>query len=148
MKKYIAFALALCLTLFAGCGSSNNSKTTYKDGTYAAEGAGYDEKGFKPTVSITVANGKIAEVTINDINELGELKTDIEAAGGYPMKEQANSKGTWAEEIAALEKAIVEKQDPAAIKLNSEGKTDSVAGCTIHVSDYIQLSTEALEKAR
>ncbi|NLL71310.1 MAG: FMN-binding protein, partial [Epulopiscium sp.] len=71
MKKWIAVGLAagMSLSMFAGCqkndsetNSSDATNSTLKDGTWTAEAEKFDDHGWKPNISIQVAEGKITEV--------------------------------------------------------------------------------------
>ncbi|MHA0857093.1 FMN-binding protein [Paenibacillus sp. CMAA1364] len=122
---------------------------TYKDGSYHAEAKEFDAtSGWKGTVDLTVANGKIIYAFFSGVNEAGEDKQANSIEGKYGMKANGGSIAEWHEEAQAAQDFLIEKQDPAAITLNEEGKTDAISGVTIHVSDFVTLSQEALEGAK
>ncbi|WP_438347818.1 FMN-binding protein [Paenibacillus sp. FA6] len=120
----------------------------YKDGSYHAEAAEFDPaSGWKGTVDLTVANGKIINAFFSGVNEAGEDKQANSIEGKYGMKANGGSIAEWHEEAQAAQDFLIEKQDPAAITMNGEGKTDVISGVTIHVSDFVTLSQKALEGA-
>lgn len=120
----------------------------YKDGSYHAEEANFDDKGFKFTVDLTVMNGNIVAANWDAINkDGGDTKKKLSQDGKYGMKEKGKAQAEWHEEAAAAEKFLIEKQDPAAFAVK-DGKTDAVSGVTITVSPFVDLATKALEGAK
>lgn len=175
MKKYIALLCGIALLFsLAGCkkesseesssgvtlnGSSKTSESgggnqsgggsggTMKDGTYDVEAEEADENGFKPIAKVTIQDGQVYAVTFDALKEDGTSKKALSESGQYGMKAKGNSQGEWHEEIALLQKAIVEK-GVNNIAVNGEGKTDTVTGCTISVGPYIELVMKAEEEAK
>jgi len=122
---------------------------TYKDGNYHAEADAFDAtSGWKSTTDLTIANGKIIHAFFSGVNEAGEDKQANSIEGKYGMKANGGSVAEWHEEAQAAQAFLIEKQDPAAITMNAEGKTDAISGVTIHVSDFVTLSQKALESAK
>lgn len=120
----------------------------YKDGAYHAEQPEF-EKDWKYTADFTVLNGNIVAANWNAINEKGEADKKTQSKEGkYGMKEKAKAQAEWHEQAAKVEQALIEKQDPAAITVNNEGKTDAVSGVSIKVSDFVKLAEEALKDAK
>lgn len=121
----------------------------YKDGSYHAEADTFDaDSGWKGTTDLTIANGKIIYAFFSGVNEAGEDKQAYSIEGKYGMKANGGSVAEWHEEAQAAQAFLIEKQDPTAITLNEEGKTDAISGVTIHVSDFVTLSQKALESAK
>lgn len=118
-----------------------------KDGTYKAESAEFDAStGFKDSVEITVKDGKITEANWDATHkDGGKTKKERSEAGEYDMK---NNGLKWHEQAAAMEAALISAQDPAALVVTDEGKTDAVTGVSIHVSGFVALAAEALAKAK
>ncbi|RCX13583.1 major membrane immunogen (membrane-anchored lipoprotein) [Fontibacillus phaseoli] len=122
---------------------------TYKDGTYHAEGDKFDEhSGWKETADVVIAAGKIVKVNFSGVNEAGEDKKQNSIDGKYGMKANGGSLAEWHEEAATAETYLVEKQDPASLTFNEEGKTDAISGVTISLKSYFDLVTKALEQAK
>ncbi len=121
----------------------------YKDGTYFAEGAEFDAKsGWKENVTITVINGKIAAVSWNGTHKDGGTdKATRSKSGEYGMK-KGGASSEWHEQTAKAEQYLLEKQDPKAIVVKEDGKTDAISGVSIHVGDFAGLVAQALEGAR
>ncbi|MEC0370934.1 FMN-binding protein [Paenibacillus chibensis] len=121
---------------------------TYKDGSYHAEGDAFDkESGWKSTVDITVANGKIIYAYFSGVNAKGEDKQTVSKEGKYGMK-AGGAQAEWHEEAIKAQDYLIEKQDPAAITLKDDGTTDAISGVTIHVKDYVTLAQKALDQAK
>lgn len=121
---------------------------TYKDGTYHAEGDKFDEhSGWKETADVIVAGGKIIKVNFSGVNEAGEDKKQNSIDGKYGMK-AGGAQSEWHEQAAIAEQYLVEKQDPASLTFNEEGKTDALSGVSISLQSYFDLVTKALEQAK
>ena len=56
----------------------------------------------------------------------------------------------WYEQVAVIEDKVVAEQDLDWVTWNAEDKTklDSVSGCTINASTYIQALEKALDQAK
>ncbi|MCA1292560.1 FMN-binding protein [Paenibacillus sp. alder61] len=120
----------------------------YKDGTYHAEGDKFDEKsGWKETADVVIAAGKIIKVNFSGVNQAGEDKKQNSIDGKYGMK-AGGAQAEWHEEAAKAEAYLVEKQDPASLTFNEEGKTDAISGVSISLKSYFDLVTKALEQAK
>ncbi|HEY4392316.1 MAG TPA: FMN-binding protein [Paenibacillus sp.] len=119
----------------------------YKDGTYHAEGDAFGKTGWKDTVDIVVAAGKIVKADFNGVNEAGESKKQAVKDGKYDIK-AAGAQAGWDEEAAKAEQYLVENQDSSALKFNEEGKTDAISGVSISVQSFYDLANKALEQAK
>ncbi|MBA9088353.1 major membrane immunogen (membrane-anchored lipoprotein) [Fontibacillus solani] len=122
---------------------------TYKDGTYHAEAADFDAKsGWKETADVVVAAGKVIKVNFSGVNAAGEDKKQNSIDGKYGMKEKGGAQAEWHEQAVKAEAYLVEKQDPAALTFNEEGKTDAISGVSISLQSYYDLAAKALEQAK
>lgn len=157
MKKIISslVVIILVISLLTACSSDASKKTdtnaepiTYKDGVYTAESDDFDSQGWKSTIKIVVENGKIVSVDWNGVNKDGDDKKTQSKNGAYGMVEKGGAQAEWHEQAEKVENYLIETQNPAAIKCDNEGHTDAIAGVTIHVSDFVELATKALENAR
>ena len=146
MKKWIAVGLAagMSLSMFAGCqkndsetNSSDATNSTLKDGTWTAEAEKFDDHGWKPNISIQVAEGKITEVAFDYVNEDGQSKKEDE---GYNTAMKEKSGTNPKEAFPELEKQLVEKQDVDAV--------DVVTGATSSSESFKEMAKEALKQAR
>jgi major membrane immunogen (membrane-anchored lipoprotein) len=119
----------------------------YTDGAKYAEQAEFSAtSGWKSTVSLTVINGYIVSANWSGIHkDGGKNKKQSSIDGDYAMVAKGGASAEWHEQAFAVEKFLVEKQDPAAIKYNDGGYTDAVSGVTIHVNDFVALVNEALK---
>ena len=116
-------------------------KGAYKDGSYHAEQADFDDSGWKYTVDVTVFDGQIVAANWDAVNkDGGETKKEKSIAGTYGMN--------WHEQAQKMEAYLIEKQDPAAIVVKEDGTQDAISGVSIHVGDFVSLATEALSSAK
>lgn len=121
----------------------------YKDGAYHAESAEFDaNSGWKSTVDLTVINGYIVAANWDGIHKDGGDTKKVQSADGRYDMSVAGAKAPWHEQAAATEAVLLESQDPAAVELNAEGKTDAIAGVSISVGDFFTLAAEALATAK
>lgn len=146
MKK-ILFSLVLLSLVFVGLGCEKVSQG-YKEGTY--EGSvidDYNNENNTATAKVVVdKTGKITSVTL-DTTYNGSTKKALK--DDYNMKKyNPSAAGEWYEQVEKLEKAVVEHQGIDFIKLNDEGKTDAVSGCTIKIDALYKALNAALEKAK
>lgn len=120
----------------------------YKDGAYHAEAADFDaDSGWKETVDVTVAAGKIVAVNFSGVNAAGEDKKTNSKEGKYGMK-AGGASSEWHEQAEKAEQYLIEKQDPTAVETTEDGKTDAISGVSIHIGSYLQLAEEALAGAK
>lgn len=124
---------ALATTVFVGCG--NKEEAGLKDGTYEKKSAA-DERGYVASIAIEVKDGKIANVKYDEANDAGSKLADAE----YNKKMKEISGANPEEAFPALEKALVEKQDVAAV--------DAVTGATSTSDSFKKLAEEALAEAK
>ncbi len=169
MKKLLIISLCLSATFaLSACGNAttdaeqntdqtvtentdNESTQTYKDGVYEATGETNENNGYAAKVVITVADGQISDVDYNCFTEDGKDKkaesNPNEGEYTYDMI-SAGAQSDWYVQAELLEDALIESQDPTLINVDSDGKTDSVAGVSIKVSEFVELSSEALAQAK
>lgn len=146
MKKIFLSLVAVAMVfVISGCEKVELGK--YVQGTY--EGTTIDNYGGEENMAIAtiVVNneGKIESVNLDTTYKESTKK---ELRDDYNMKTyNPNAAGEWYEQVEALEKAIVEHQGLDFLKLNAEGKTDVVSGCTIKIDALVKASQIALEKA-
>lgn len=137
-KKVLGLALSavLALGVLSGCGAKAGAM---KDGTYKAEASDFDSKGWKPFVEITVKDNKITATKFDYTNKDGKFKTQ-DADYNKNMKEKSSAavKTNPQEYAPKLEKALVEKQDPA--------KVDAVSGATSSSKNFKELATKVVEE--
>lgn len=121
----------------------------YKDGNYHAEGDKFAEKsGWKETADVIVSAGNIVRVNFSGVNEAGEDKRQNSIDGKYGMVANGGAQAEWHEQAAIAEQYLIEKQDPAAVSFNEEGKTDAISGVSISLKSYYDLAAKALEQAK
>lgn len=146
-RTVLAVLMVVVLGVFTACSSS--SQPVYKDGTYTAEAASFDESsGWKDNVTVTVSGGKIVAVDWNGTHkDGGDDKKTMSVSGEYGMK-AGGAASEWHEQAASMEAELISTQDPEKIKVKSDGTPDAVSGVTIHVSAFTQLAKEALESAK
>ena len=89
-------------------------------------------------VKLTMAEGIFSTVS-------GGIETKRQMGDGYGMKAASAIKREWYEQADAFDTFAVGKTaaELAATKLNAEGKTDAVTGCTVAVSDVLKNAVKA-----
>ncbi|NLJ40813.1 MAG: FMN-binding protein [Clostridiales bacterium] len=146
MKKVLSIILisVLAISLLTACGSK------LKDGSYTAEEADFDDySGWKDNVTVEVKDGKITAVDWNSTHkDGGKDKKTSSKDGDYGMVAFGDAVAEWHEQAEKVESFLIEKQDVDAIKLDDEGKTDSVAGVTMIVGGFVDMVKDALSKAK
>ena len=115
-----------------------------KDGTYEAKADAPDNNGFTDVVTVTVKDGKIAEVNWEAVGEDGNKKSVLSENGEYVMTEDGL---TWKEQAEALAKAVVENQSLSFLNLDEQGKTDAVSGVSISIGGFTALAEKCLKEA-
>ena len=115
-----------------------------KDGTYEAKADASDNNGFTDVVTVTVKDGKIAEVTWEAVGADGSTKSVLSENGEYVMTEDGL---TWKEQAEALAKAVVENQSLSFLNLDEQGKTDAVSGVSISIGGFTALAEKCLQEA-
>ncbi|UNK19092.1 FMN-binding protein [Paenibacillus sp. N3/727] len=120
----------------------------YKDGGYHAEGEMDANSGWKSTVDLTVANGKVIAAYFSGVNDKGEDKQDFSKDGKYGMKEKGGAQAEWHEQVEKAQQFYLENQGVGSLSFNEEGKTDALSGVSVGVQEYFQLAEKALEGAK
>lgn len=147
MKKIFYILMVLVsVTFISGC--EKISEGLYKEGTYEASAIDtYNNENNTATAKVEVnSEGKIVSVYL-DTTYNGSTKKTL--GDDYNMKKyNANAAGEWYEQVEKLENAIVEHQGVDFITLDSDGKTDTVAGCTIKIDALYEAVTKAIEQAK
>ncbi|MBP2072124.1 MULTISPECIES: FMN-binding protein [Thermoanaerobacterium] len=142
MKKALAIGIATAFITIslAGCGSNSSNASSsgaYKDGTYKAEQAAFDEHGYKGQIEITVKDGKITDVLYNEVDKNGKFKRDD---ADYASKMKAKNNITPKEVDEKLQQELIDSQDTS--------KVDTVAGATESSKTFKELADEALKDAK
>lgn len=167
MKKYVSLALiaVLLMVLSVGCATGTSVQNTtaaptetstevidenaFEDGVYFANQQEFSKTGWKYHVIITVEDGKIVDTVWNATNRVPGLdKFTLSEEGNYGMVAFGKAQAEWHEQAQATIDYFLETQSyevgedfyPAG-----DGKTDTIAGVTITVSDFYELAKEALE---
>ena len=151
MKKYLGLMLGLLLCFFVLTGCEKVEKGNYKEGTYF--GTYTDDFGSNPAVATAVvyvdANGMIKSVFLDTTYLSGEATITKKAmSDDYGMKKASESGKEWYEQVELIENKVVENQEITFITLDTEGKTDAIAGVTMKVNALYQALNNALEKAK
>lgn len=113
------------------------------DGEYSSETDFVN--GFKNVVKINVAAGKIVSANWEAYDEIGNSKKELSKNGEYIMTEDGPR---WDEQAEAMEKLLIEIQEPSKIELNDEGKTDAVSSVSISVNDFTRLAQKCINSSK
>ncbi|OJV63283.1 MAG: hypothetical protein BGO41_11390 [Clostridiales bacterium 38-18] len=171
MRKLLSLLLVLLMvsSLFIGCGKNEEPavETTAEettaadttaadtttaggdlaDGIYFATQPTFDaESGWKTVVTIEVAGGKIVSADWNGASvTAGKDKKTTSADGEYNMVTFGKAQSEWHEQAALAEQYLIDNQSFDGLNYSdAEGHTDSITGVSIHVSDFVDLTAEAL----
>lgn len=126
------FSYILSLTILIALISACSSSKTYNDGTHYRE-SNFDKRGWKSTLTLTIKNGKISEVSYDEVDNQGVSKTtNPEYAQAMKDKEGITPK----EAFKKLETQLISNQD-----IN---KVDAVSGATTSSEMFKKLTKDAL----
>lgn len=124
-------------------------KGTMKDGIYFKE-AKPDEKGYVYTLGYFVNDGHILAATADaygmgkdkDGKAIKEYKTEMakEEPSRYDLGEDAVA--SYDKQALAVVDYLIKNQTLDSVKLNDEGKTDTISGATITVKAWVELFNE------
>ena len=120
------------IALLSGCSKG------YKEGIYTGTAIdSYGGQNNTATAIVTVdKNGKITDVDLDTTYTKDGVETTKKKLGdSYGMYggEYGSQVGEWYQQVEALEKNVVDNQGLDKIKMNDEGYTDAVSGCTIKI---------------
>lgn len=148
MNKKICLVGVIGVALLSGCSKG------YSEGIYTGTSIdNYGGQSNTATAVITIdSNGKITDVNLDTTytTKDGNKTTKKTLGTDYGMygHEYGSQVGEWYEQVEALEDAIVEGQGLKDIKLDSDGYTDTVSGCTIKIDALYEAVDNALEQAK
>ena len=135
------------LALLSGCSKG------YKEGIYTGTAIdSYGGQNNNATAIVTVdKNGKITDVDLDTTYTKDGVETTKKKLGdSYGMYggEYGSQVGEWYQQVEALEKNVVDNQGLDKIKMNDEGYTDAVSGCTIKIDALYEALENALKQAK
>lgn len=148
MKKLLSLALVVVLVvaMAAGCAPKTEpaaappaaepatNEAAYKDGTYTAKGD-TDERGWTPEITVVVKDGKVSEVTYDEVR--GMYKSE-DAEYQKAFKDAKNV------DIVAVYKQLGE----ALVTAQDAEKVAAVSGATGSYTNFKTLSAEAVAQAK
>lgn len=111
---------------------AGEEEARYEDGTYDAE-LEPDQRGWKSTVEVTVANGEITEVNYDEVDEDGNLKSE---------DEEYNERWREASGIAAPE--AYEDLEAQLIATQDIEEVEVVTGATSSTNSFKEVVAKAL----
>lgn len=140
MKKLLKFfSLAALVLLISACGSST------KDGVYQAMESTPSE-GWSYYLTYEVKDGQMTNFEYNAVDlQNGGSKDKAALAKDGAYKLAPGNAGEWNEQAAVIEKWLEENQGLGDVTFDDEGKTDAVAGATIHFNNVETLLAAAQE---
>lgn len=148
MKKLKVVLCLLVVVLLTGCSKG------YKEGEYT--GTSIDTYGGENNTASAVvkinAEGKIESVYLDTTYTTAEgvktTKKTLKDEYGMLNHPYGSTVGEWYEQVEKLELAIVDHQGIDFLKLDEDGKTDAVSGCTIKIDAMYEAVNNALEEAK
>lgn len=151
MRKYLGLAFILVLSVFAFAGCEKVNEGNYKEGTYY--GSYVDNYGGSNTVASAVvyvdASGMIKSVFLDTVYSKDDVLTTKKTLGdAYNMKPASEVGKEWYEQVNLIEAKVIENQEISFIKLDSDGKTDAIAGVTMKVNALYNALEDALKDAK
>ena len=151
MKKYLGlfFGLLLCFFVVTGCEKVESGN--YKEGTYY--GSYIDTYGGTSAVATAVVyvdeSGMIKSVFLDTVYKKGDvLTTKKTLKDEYGMKPNSEVSKEWYEQVNLIEAKVIENQNITFIGLNSDGKTEAIAGVTMKIDALYNALNNALEQAK
>src|SRR5699024_84923 len=95
-----------------------------------------EEGDWASAAYITVVNGHIIDAVWNayDIND--QDKFTFAKDGEYGMVNASEIDAEWHEQAEATAQYLVETQDPTAVEWDEDGKTDTITGASMTVSNF------------
>lgn len=146
MKKLKYVFCLLVVVLLVGCSKG------YKEGEYTGSAVdSYGNQNNTATAKVTIdKDGKITSVFLDTTyTKDGVATTKKTLKEEYGMLSlYGSSVGEWYEQVEKLEQAVVEHQGIDFLKLDDEGKTDAVSGCTIKIDAMYEALSKALDSAK
>lgn len=135
------------IALLSGCSKG------YKEGIYTGTAIdSYGGQNNTATAIVTVdKNGKITDVDLDTTYTKDGVETTKKKLGdSYGMYggEYGSQVGEWYQQVEVLEKNVVDNQGLDKIKMNDEGYTDAVSGCTIKIDALYEALENALKQAK
>lgn len=115
-----------------------------QDGIYRVEDEEADNSGFIYILTIKVEDGNISSVVFDSMNREGEYKSYLSSVGKYTMTEDGP---TWKDQADSLASYVLENQSIEGLTVDENGKTDVVAGVSISIGNFIDLTEKVLIKA-
>ena len=118
----------------------------YTDGYFYAE-LPEDEKGFTYLGQFQVVNGTIVSANLNakSKDDEGKDTSKKEMGDDYGMVAYGGAQAEWYAQAEAVEAFILANQG-FDVTLDAEGKTDAVAGASIHLNQFAELFNMTLGK--
>lgn len=142
--KYVLCLLVVCVLV--GCSKG------YKEGEYTGSAVdSYGGQNNTATAKVTIdAEGKITSVFLDTTyTKDGVATTKKTLKEEYGMLSSYGSQiGEWYQQVEKLEQAVVDHQGIDFLKLDEDGKTDAVSGCTIKIDAMYEALTKALDSAK
>jgi len=146
MKKVKYLICVFALLVLVGCSNG------YKEGEYT--GVASDSYGGQENIASAIvtidSEGKITDVYLDTTYTTSDgVNTTKKTLGNdYNMISNPGAVGEWYQQVEKLEQAVVKNQGIDFLKLNDEGKTDAVSGCTIKIDALYAALEDALEQAK
>lgn len=139
MKKILTF-FCFSTLLLSACSSSQSmlefDSQNLPNGIFEKLAENPDEYGYYAYTILAFEDGKIISVVSDAINNFGEHKYLRSADDFYVMSSEENA--SWSEQIDLFNDYVIENQSVMTTGFTN-GKVDSISGCTIAVQDHTEL---------
>lgn len=147
MNKKIFLMGVVGMLLLSGCSRG------YAEGVYTGSAIdNYGGQSNTATAIVTVdANGKIIDVNLDTTYTKDGVETTKKTLGddyGMYGVSYGSQVGEWYEQVEALEENVIKNQGLDGVKLDNDGYTDTVSGCTIKIDALYEALNDALEQAK
>ena len=117
-----------------------------QDGLYCTEADEYVD-GYKEYIAMYVNGGHIVWLNWNAISEDGsESKKSL--GNSYGMRAKSGIGAEWYEQAQAFEDYVIQNQGVDELLTDDDGTTDAISGCTMMVSEAVEMTAEIIEIAK
>lgn len=117
------------------------------DGVFYAEAEDYDRSFYKDFIEIKVSDGRIVSVLwdAKHRDEVEPNRAQASVTGAFSLGE---NQPIWVAQAYAIQKKLVEVQDPDKLAVKSDGTTEIVDGVVMDVNMFYELSVRCIDNSK